>query len=409
MTSNDTLDAIQDHAQAIISLAESLKPSAQPPLSTADQLNEALASCAEGATLVLAKTLVYHQPLTLPKSVTLQSETYAAAQTTRMTMSEPAPSFLSGIEARVDNYALLGLAISGTDTIGVVGGKGGVWDRCRLLGDTTLGAHRAFWWTGSQSFIRRCIVDDVFRPDQDTQAICGWDCDGAGLVVEDCGLNAAGQAIMFGGADAASSARIPKAIRITKSQLGKQPAWVGKYQCKCAFEVKCAIDVTMEGCDLQYGGINQGQGYYLIVVTPRNQDGGAPFTCITNVEIAHCTGSHASGVANMLGKDNVYPSGRLDGFNLHDCTFTDLDGSLGAGRVFLFGDSPAHVTLQNLRVTGKNHATLGFFYGAMPTGLVMGGLALPNSSWGWVIDNDGSGHDALQKAMPDAQLDATVV
>ena len=139
-------------------------------------------------------------------------------------------------------------------------------------------------------------------------------------------------------------------------------------------------------------------------------DGAAPWSCIQNVDIGHCTGHHASGVLNVLGADNVNPSGKLVDFNLHDCQFSNLDGHLGAGRVFLFGDAPARVTLQRLRIRGTNHAALGFFYGAPPTGLVMTDfLELPPSEYGWIIDADGSGHDAPVKYMPDCVIDDTVV
>ena len=184
-------------------------------------------------------------------------------------------------------------------------------------------------------------------------------------------------------------------------------------QVKCSFEVKCGIDIVVEYCELAHGGQSQGQGCYLIDATVRNQDGAAPWSCITNVELAHCTGELASGVANILGEDNVHPSGKLDGLNIHDCDFTAMNGHLGSGRLFLVGGAPAHVTLQNLRIEGTNMAALGYFYGALPpTGFVAGGLTLPASEYGWYLDGDtGHGGRARNDAayMPDAQLDATIV
>lgn len=413
MTTPDTIEQIQQHAEEIIALAESLKPPAAVPISTPTDFDTALAAASPGATLTLAKTLVYPRPLDLPKPVTLQSETYSANQTTRMTRDEPAPTFMGGITALYDNHALLGLALRGTDTIGVLGGLGGVWDRCRVLGDPVQGAHRGVEWRGGRSFIRRCFMDDIFRRDQDTQAICAWDCEAPGLVVDDCYLSAAGQSIMFGGADSTAAEHIPRSIHISKSAFAKKASWLGVQQVKCAFEIKCAIDVTVEFCDMQHGGMSQGQGCYLMDMTVRNQDGAAPWSCITNIEIAHCTGELASGVCNILGEDNVHPSGKLDGLHIHDCQFTAMDGHLGSGRLFLFGGSPAHVTLLNQTISGVNMASLGYFYGILPpTGFVAGGLTLPSSEYGWYLDADtghaGSGRTKMLAYMPDAQLDQTI-
>jgi hypothetical protein len=411
MTAATTIERIRWHAERILALLP--PPDAAPPIATPAELDAALAAASPGATLTLATSLVYPSRLILSQSVTLQSATFQTRAGQRMTRDEPAPTFLAGLEVFVDDAALLGLALHGTETIGVLGGQHGVWDRCRLLGDPVHGAHRGIEFDGGEGAILRCYVDDVFRHDQDTQAIGAWDCD-PGLLIEDCFLSAAGQSIMFGGSDARSEARIPTAINIHACNLTKNPAWVGTQQVKCALEFKAARDVLVEDCALSYGGTSQGQGCYLIVATVRNQDGAAPWSCIQHVEITHCTGSHASGVCNFLGTDNVYPSGRLDGFDLHDCTFENLDGWLGQGRLFLFGGSPAHVTLEQLTITGQHVGALGYFYGLpSPTGFVAGGLTLPSSDYGWYCDGDtghgGSGRDHLLAYMPDAQLDNTIV
>lgn len=406
MTSQETVDAIRYHAEAILDL---LPPPAAAAITTPEALDAALAAATPGQVLTLDPTLVYPQRLALHQHVTLQSTTFQAHKGTRMTRNEPAPTFLDGVEVWANQAALLGLAFQGTDTIAALVGAETVWDRCRLLGSPTSGAHRGFAWYGGKQSIRRCYVDDIFRPDQDTQALCGWDCD-PGLVLEDNYLCAAGQAVMFGGADASSEAKMPRAIAMSKNTHTKQPSWIGVYQCKCAVEFKCVIDVNISGDSFAYGGTNQGQGCYLILATVRNQDGRAPWSCIHNVEISYCTGDHASGVANILGRDNVNPSGQLIGFNLHDCEFTGLDGHLGAGRVFLFGDGPDRVTLQRLRISGTHIASLGYFYDAPPTGLVMTDLTeLPPSEFGWYVDGRGSGRNVLLAYAPDAVLDETIV
>jgi hypothetical protein len=414
MTS-DTIEQLRDYLEAALAL---LPPAVDvTPITTPEEFDDTLAAAPDGAILTLATSFVYPRALTLTKPVTLQSETHAEAQG-RIALDEPAPSFALGIVALVDGHALLGLELRGVNTIGIMGGRGATWDRCRLLGDPVEGAHRGIEWRGSQGKITRCYIDDVFRPTQDCQAIAAFD-SGAGLLIEDCYLSAAAQAIMFGGADPATVAGIPTGIYIHNCDLVKKAAWYGVQQIKCAIEFKNAIDVKVEGCRLSGAGTSQGQGGYLIVATVRNQNGKAPWSCITNIEIAHCTGDTASGIANFLGTDNNYPSGRLDGFHIHDCTFTEIDGKFpafkpGQGRLFLFDRSPANVALDNITVDGVNLSALGYFCGKpSPTGFRAGGMHLPTSKYGWKIDGGeaggGQGHDDLMVYMPDAQLDATIV
>ena len=160
----DTTDQIRYHAEQILAL---LPPAESAHvIATADELADTLDTCADGAVLTLSKTLVYPERLALPKPVTLQSETYAANNTTRITLTEPAPTFMGGITATIDNYTLAGLALRGTDTIGVMGGLGGVWTAAASTCARRPPRPRG---NGGRTFVRRGYVDDIFRRDQDTR------------------------------------------------------------------------------------------------------------------------------------------------------------------------------------------------------------------------------------------------
>jgi hypothetical protein len=422
MTTDETVEQIRAHAEAILALlppATTAPPEPDViPITTPEDFDATLEAAEPGDVLILATAFVYPDKLILTQAVTLQSETWTE-DGPRMTRDAPAPCFQLGIVAEVDDHHLRGLELRGTDTLGVLGGTGGTWDQCRLLGDPIAGAHRGIEWRGSDNAITRCYIDDIFRPTQDCQAIAAFDA-GAGLTIDDCYLSAAAQSIMFGGADPSSEDRIPTGITITHCELTKNPAWLGVQQVKCSIEFKNCRDVRVTDCVLRYAGMSQGQGGYLIVATVRNQNGKAEFSCITNIEIADCTGSDAAGIANFLGSDNNYPSGPLDGFTLHDCAFSNIDGNFtlndhkGQGRLFLFDRSPANVHLETITVEGVNLSALGYFCGMpSPTGFVAGGMTLPTSKYGWKIDGgtgmSGSGPDALMAYMPDAILDDTIV
>lgn len=407
MSTPDTVEQIRYHAECILALLPPPAPET-PLITTPEELDAALATCAEGAVLLLANTLVYPRPLSLDTGVTLQGESYAGASG-RMTRDAPAPRFDGGITALVDHHALRGLDLRGTATVGTMGGAHVVWDRCRLLGDPMLGAHRGIQWCGTDGRITRCYIDQIFRPDQDTQAICAWDC-GPGLLIDDCWLCAAGESVMFGGADASTADRMPREIVLAHSTLTSNPAWYDSgMQIKTALEFKACADVEVYDCVLEWPGVAQGHGAYLIVATVRNQDGAAPWSTITNVTVRNCTGGHASGVCSILGTDNVHPSGVMDGFTLRDCTFEDITWANPAGRVFMVDGAPVHLTLDGVTVTGDNLSQLGYFSGPPPIAMVLARMALPPSEYGWYVDAVGSGRDVLQAYAPDAQLDDTIM
>lgn len=401
----------QDAIAAALRELDGTAPPIGPAITTPEGLDLALAQAPTGAVLRLASTLVYPTALTLTRPVTLQGDIVGTA---RMTRDEPAPTFKVGIRVTADDVSLIGLAIRHTNPktdIVVLLGARPLLDRCRILGDPISGAKRGIAANGAEMVIRRCYIDDCWQPAQDAQAICAWDM-GPGLLITDCYLSGGAQAVMIGGADPSSSARIPRTILIDQSTLTKNPTWyAGGVQIKCALELKNAIGVKVTGCVLEYAGIAMGQGGYLIVLTPRNQGGTAPYSTVQDVLISHCIGRFAAGILNLLGSDNNSPSGPLTNVTLRDSSFTDIDPqgiTKGAGRLFMFDRAPQDITIENVTVTGQHLAALGYFSGAAPTGLVLKQLALPPAKYGWKIDGGGMGAAALKAYAPDADLDASV-
>lgn len=405
---NEEVELVRFHAQSILDILPS-PTNGDHVITTPEEFDAALESANDGDTITLSDSFIYPNLLQLSKGVIIRGESYTGGEG-RITRDEPAPLFSKGIQALADNHMLLGIAMQGTDNVGTLGGNHVGWDHCRILGDPTQGAHRGIYWCGSDGRITNCYVDDIFRWGQDTQAICGWDC-GPGLVIENSLLNAAGENVMFGGADSSSPDRIPRGISMKWCTLSKNPAWFDMgVQIKNALEFKCAADVLVEECVLEYAGFAEGQGGFLIVTTVRNQDGNAPWSNISNVVVRNCSGGHASGVCNILGTDNVHPSGTMNGFTLQDCHFTDIDGSRGgSGRVFQFDGAPVNVKLDGIHVEGANLNQHGYFSGPPPINLQLTRMNLPPSVYGWYIDADGSGPNALKEYAPDIILDETIV
>lgn len=400
-------------AQRLIAQALETLPPVPPAglITTSEQLDRALSAAIPGDRVQLSNTFRSGKPVTIPNGVMVCGEQLEGGRVTR---DEPLPTFSGGLRILGDAVGLYSVAVQHmepkTDIV-VLLGISPVLNRCRILGSPTLGGKRGIAANGGDMIIAHCYVADIRQPAQDTQAIGAWDMAAPGLIIDDCYLEAAGQSVMLGGADPLDASRSPMRVSLKNSTLTKNPAWFGQAQIKCALELKNAIGVSVTNCVLEYGGISQGQGAYLIVATVRNQGGTAPYSAIKNVLIQGCTGGHAGGVMNLLGADNNQTSDVLDGLVLSDCTFVDIDPLRwsGSGRLFMFDRAPKHVTIRNVSVEGANINALGYFSGAPPTGLIIATVDLPPAKYGWKVDAGGSGRRALQAYAPDAQLDSSVV
>jgi hypothetical protein len=389
-------------------------PVTLPPVSTMAAFDAALANATAGATIVVSTSLVYSKPLTIRRpDVVIMSETYDARAGQRMTRDEPAPTFTDGITVLADTVTCSGLDVRRTDPtkdIVVLGASHLMMDRMRVLGSQTDGAKRGIAANGGDMVIRNCFIDEIKRKGQDTQAICAWDMIEPGLVIENCYLAGAGQAVMLGGADPQSAPRTPSAVRIGHSTLTKPAGWqTDGTQVKCAFEAKNCMDVVITDCDLIGAGTAQGQGAYAIVLTPRNQGGTAPYSTVTKLRIEACYVKSAGGVVTLLGTDPTAgrPSEWLDIVTIKNVYCSDIDPKIygGPGRLFTFEDGAKSVTLDSLTVAGTNIMALGYFMKRPPTGLVLRNLKLPLSKYSWKIDGGGNGIPALQAYAPDAVIE----
>lgn len=285
-------------------------------------------------------------------------------------------------------------------------GAGTLLHAVTASGDPVRGQHRGILAHGRGSVYRQCVVVDCFLLGRDAQAVAGWD--GTEDLLIDGGYFSGGaETILFGGADSTRSDRIPKRLTVQNATLTKRPEWASKgVQVKCALELKAVQGFRMSRCLLEYAGTSEGQGGYLILLTVRNQDGRAPWSCVEDVVIEDTAGRHAGGCVNILGRDDQNPSGVARNITLRRMTFEDIDPRHGgAGRMFLIGDGPEDVTLEDLTVKGEDLAAAGYFYGAPPVRMALRRIQTPPSAYGWKVDGGGQGLDAVKAYAPDITID----
>jgi len=381
---------------------EALQPPAPPLIATEAALDQALAAAAPGAVLALDPALVYTKALTLRQAVTLQS----TVREGRMDRATPLPSLRGGLTISGDSVTLVGVEVrhtyAGTDIV-VVTGKDVTLDRVRVLGDPVKGAKRGIAANSNGNLkVLRSYIADCFTPapGQDSQAIAGWDM-APGLLVEDSYLEASGETVMLGGADAPED-RTPADIVFRGNTITKNPAWFGQaIVVKNLIELKNAKRVLFENNLCSYAWV-QAQTGYLLVLTVRNQDGRAPWATIQDATFRNNIWTDGAAAINILGRDDIketregrpVPIGTVrpsvpmqrvtivgDTFALDPVKYAKGNTNMKAIQI---GAGPIEVTLD--RVTITTVSALGaavYFNGPLPaTSLTLRDVTLPPSKYG---------------------------
>jgi hypothetical protein len=328
------------------------------------------------------------------------------------------------ITREADDVTLTGIGVRNANASGewiTAQGSRIVLDRLTGLGDPVAGQHRGVRPECRDSRIVDCYFDDVFLVARDTAVIGGWQ-DVDGLAIERCYLRGGAETIMFGGADAPSADRVCRNITITNCTLTKNPDWYAAgAQLKTPFELKAAIGVRMADCLLEYAGVAEGQGAYLIVLKCTNQGGGAPWSVVRDVVIERCLCRYGGAGVMFLGQDYNYGSEIMTNVTIRDCKFTGMNpeglwsqgGYKGAGRCTNFDRAPHAVTLDAITMEGTNMSALGYFTNApkQPTALTLRNWKYPTTKYGWKIDNGGGDVPPactnLKALMPDLVYEIT--
>jgi Big-like domain-containing protein len=224
-------------------------------------------------------------------------------------------------------------------------------DRLLIVGGAQ-GQKRAIMGNGRQITLTRSHIANIWTAGQDSQAFCAWD--GAGpYTITDNYLEAASENVMFGGADSAAANRIPSDILVENNHFSKRLEWKGQPRVvKNLFELKAARRVTVRNNLFEHNWTD-GQSGTAIVFTVRNQDGTAPWSVVEDVLFERNTIRDTEGVFNILGYDDLKPSGRTTRITLRHNIAT------GSGVFLMAGGEVGVVTIDHNTIDqGYNFATL---------------------------------------------------
>ncbi|CAN5769142.1 hypothetical protein BH24ACI5_BH24ACI5_09070 [soil metagenome] len=221
-------------------------------------------------------------------------------------------------------------------------------DRCYIHGDPEIGQKRGIALNSGATIVRGSYVSDIKVRGQDSQAIGGWNGTGP-HTIENNYLEAAGENFMLGGADPAIPGLVTEDVVFRGNHLAKPLAWREQgWTVKNLFELKNARRVLVEDNLMEYSW-RDGQVGYAVLLTPRNQDGGAPWATVEDVTLRRNIIRHAGGGINIMGTDDIRPSGPARGIHIVDNVFYDLDAERwgGTGAFLLIGNGPSNITVEH--------------------------------------------------------------
>jgi hypothetical protein len=284
-----------------------------------------------------------------------------------------------------------------------------VIDRCYVHGDPTRGGRRGVAMNGRHIAVINSHLAGFKEQGNDTQAIAGWNGLGPFAIINNY-LEAAGENVMFGGADPEIHNLVPADIEIRANHFFKPGAWRrSEWAVKNLFELKNARRVLVEGNVFENNWVHAQNGF-AILFTPRNQDGGAPWSMVRDVTFTGNVIRHSGSGLNILGSDDNHPSQRTKRIAIRDNVFEDINAAAwgGAGRLFQILDGPADVVIEHN--TGFQSGDVLAGEGDPSAGFVFRNNLVPHNEYGvGGSDTYGNPAGALAKYFPDSTFTGNVL
>ncbi|HXW05851.1 MAG TPA: right-handed parallel beta-helix repeat-containing protein [Vicinamibacterales bacterium] len=229
-----------------------------------------------------------------------------------------------------------------------------------IRGDPTLGQKRGIALNSASTTIRNCDIRDIKAVGQDSQAIAGWNGPGP-FVIENNHLEAAGENVMFGGADPTIPGLVPSDITIRDNYLTKPLAWRERgtpWTVKNLLELKNAQRVLIENNILEHSWL-AGQTGFAILFSVTNQDGRAPWSVVSDVTLQYNIIRRAASGISLSGHDYRTGSRQARRIRIVHNLFYDISRRWGSGGRFLqIGNEPADLVVDHNTVVHDGHVLL---------------------------------------------------
>ena len=183
------------------------------------------------------------------------------------------------------------------------------------------------------------------------------------------------------------------------SERSGSPAAVGtKWVVKNLFELKNAQHVVVEG-NLMENVWAAGQYGYAILVTPRNQNGGANWVRVRDVLFQHNIVRHAAGVLQLAGYDATNISQQTQRITLRNNLFYDISTSKWGGyaKGYVIGEGAADVVIDRNTLIHTNTSVVYAYGGVKMTGFVYTNNISLHGTYGIMAEGGRPGQYSIDK------------
>jgi len=285
-----------------------------------------------------------------------------------------------------------------------------VIDRVYLHGDPDKGQKRGISLNSAATVISGSYIDEIKAVGQDSQAICGWNGPGPFTITNNY-LEAAGENVMFGGADPAVPNLVPADIVISDNWFTKKTAWRDQnWSVKNLIEFKNARRVTVTRNLFEYNWQGDQSGY-AVLFTVRNQDGNCPWCQVDHVTFQQNVVRHTAAGIQILGTDNNHPSEQTQAIAIHDNVFADIDTVQWGGSGYFLGLSrgPRDLTIDHNTIIQEHAAGIAFADGAPILGFVFTNNLVKHGTYGIIGTNHSVGLDSISAYFPGSDITRNVI
>jgi uncharacterized protein (TIGR03437 family) len=270
-------------------------------------------------------------------------------------------------------------------------------DRCYLHALAGQELKRGVSLQSGETSIINSYLEGFKSSEQDSQAMCGWNGPGPFHIVNNY-VEAAGENIMFGGADASIQGLVPSDIEVRGNLITKplswkvdEPTYAGqKWVVKNLLELKNAQRVRIEGNTIE-NCWRAAQGGTAVVLTPRNQSGTAPWSAVREVVIMSNIIRHANQAIGTLSQDYEHTSQVLDAIEIKNNLVYDIQkqrwGAGQNGGYFVSFNGPGGKNITVSHNTALNNDT-GILFEA---NVSLTNLVLTDNFFHYHILGDGAG------------------
>jgi hypothetical protein len=285
-----------------------------------------------------------------------------------------------------------------------------VLDRVYAHGDPSLGQKRGISLNSAATTITGSYIFDIKAVGQDSQAICGWNGPGPFIIANNY-LEAAGENILFGGADPSIPNLVPADIMISGNLVSKPVAWRSQnWSVKNLFELKNARRVYAAG-NVFENNWEGGQSGYAILFTVRNQSGGCPWCQVDHVTFVGNVVRHSAAGIQMLGYDYSNPSQQTQTILIQNNLFWDIDSQNwgGNGYFMTIVGGPRDVTVDHNTIISDHGSGVVQADGPPILEFKFTNNLAKHNSYGFIGTGHAVGSDTISAFFPASEIRSNVL